>query len=251
MKELEVVKVSEAELKNPVMIEGLPGVGHIGKLIADHLIEEIDVKKITEIYSCHFPPQVMVQPDGTIRLTRNEVYASEQHDLLIITGDHQSTTPEGHYLITEQLLDMAESYNVSRIYTLGGYGIGSFVDEPYVICATNDKHLVDEMRQYDVEFRDDEPGGGIVGATGLLLGLGKRKGIDAVCMMGVTSGYMVDPKSAKTVLDVLSKVINIKVSTKVLIERGKEMEKFVEKLKGAQERETKGYKGEEWTGYIR
>ena len=52
-------------------------------------------------------------------------------------------------------------------------------------------------------FHENEPGGGIIGVSGLLLGLGALRGIDAVCLMGVTSGYLVDPKAAQEVLRVL------------------------------------------------
>ena len=60
-------------------------------------------------------------------------------------------------------------------------------------------------------FDRDEPGGGIVGAAGLLLGMGGMRGIDAVCLMGETSGYLVDPMSAASVLAVLSKLIAVPV----------------------------------------
>ena len=43
--------------------------------MADHIVEELKAEKIMEIYSPHFPPQVMVKEDGTIKQVRNEVYA--------------------------------------------------------------------------------------------------------------------------------------------------------------------------------
>ena len=60
------------------------------------------------------------------------------------------------------------------------------------------------MKQKEVVFHGNEPGGGIIGVSGLLLGLGALRGIDAVCLMGTTSGYLVDPKAAQAVLAVLS-----------------------------------------------
>ena len=58
----------EIGLEDPVFIEGLPGIGHVGKLVADHLVKVLDTVKVVEIYSHHFPPQEMVNEDGTIRL---------------------------------------------------------------------------------------------------------------------------------------------------------------------------------------
>lgn len=234
MKETLVRRVKETTLKDPILVEGLPGVGHVGKLVADHLVEELKAEKIIEIYSPHFPPQVMVQEDGTIKQVRNEVYAfrghDDQPDLLLVVGDYQSATNEGHYELTGIFLDIAQEFGVKRIYALGGYGTGQFVDKPTVLGAANNVALVEEMKQYDVVFQENEPGGGIIGVSGLLLGLGELRGIDAVCLMGVTSGYLVDPKSAQEVLRILCKALNIEVDMQALQERAKEMEKIVGKL---------------------
>ncbi|MHC1636088.1 MAG: proteasome assembly chaperone family protein [Candidatus Methanospirareceae archaeon] len=233
MKEVEVRELKRLKLRNPIMIEGLPGVGNVGKLVAEHMVHELKAEKMYEIYSWHFPPQVLVEKDGTVRLCKNEIYGwqSEKLDLLILVGDYQSVTNEGHYLLTETYLDIAEKYGVKRIYTLGGYGVGHLVERQAVIGAANAPELVEEIKKYGVEFRNEEPSGSIVGASGLLLGLGKMRGIPAICLLGLTSGYLVDPKSAQAVLNVLCQALGLKINLQALEERAKEMEKIVEKLK--------------------
>ena len=62
------------KLKDPILIEGLPGIGNVGKLAVEHLIDSIDASKFAEIYSKDFPPQVFINPDGTIELVKNEFY---------------------------------------------------------------------------------------------------------------------------------------------------------------------------------
>jgi len=229
-----VIRFKKVKVKNPVLIEGLPGVGHVGKLVAEHIIEELNGEKILEIISPHFPPQVIVRPDGTVKLVNNELYLCNQkgQDILVLVGDYQSVTNEGHYELTSLVLDISEEFNVSRIYTLGGYGTGQMVEVPNVLGATNNPNLIEEMTDAGVEFKENEPGGGIVGISGILLGLASLRSIDAICLMGVTSGYMVDPKSAQAVLEILKNALNIEVEDHALEERAKEMEKLMEKLKG-------------------
>jgi uncharacterized protein (TIGR00162 family) len=252
MEEIEVHELKRVELNKPVMIEGLPGVGNVGKLVAEHLIQELNAEKIVEIYSWHFPPQVLVNSDGTVRLCKIELYAwkSDKQDLLIINGDQQSVTNEGHYLIAEKLLDFAEQYDVSRIYTLGGYGIGQLVEKQTVLGSVNNAELVDEIKGYGVEFREEEPGGSIVGASGLLLGLGKMRGIPAVCLLGLTSGYLVDPKSAQAVLEILRRALNLEIDMQDLKDRAEEMEKVIERLKEMEQAQVPRRREEE-LGYIR
>ncbi|MDI6902368.1 MAG: proteasome assembly chaperone family protein [Methanocellales archaeon] len=251
MMETSIVQIKDVTLKTPIMIEGLPGVGHVGKLVAEHMVEELGADKIIEIHSSHFPPQVLVMGDGTVELVKNEIYAwsGGKYDLLILVGDYQSTTNIGHYELTRTYLDIAQKYDVKRIYTLGGYGVGHLVERPRVLGAVNDIGLVDEMRRYGVCFKENEPGGGIIGASGLLLGMGKQRGIDAICLMGETSGYLVDPRSAQAVLRVLSRALDMEIDMRALEDRAKEMEKIIARLREIERAHVRA-PGEEDLSYI-
>ncbi|WP_094227301.1 proteasome assembly chaperone family protein [Methanolobus psychrotolerans] len=240
MQEIEVIRIKEdVQLKNPVFIVGLPGVGHVGKLVAEHLVEELDAEKILEIYSHHFPPQVLVDENSEVHLVNNEMYVcrTEKHDILALIGDHQSSSTEGHYKLCTLYLDIAQEFGVQRIYTLGGFPTGQLTYSEEVLGAVNNIKLVEELKEYGINFKENEPGGGIVGASGLLLGMSKLKNIDAACLMGLTSGYLVDPKSAQSLLKVICKIFEIDIDVGPLEERAKEMEKIVARLKEVEQQQ--------------
>lgn len=220
------------EISAPVFIEGLPGIGHVGKLVAEHLIHELGARKIAEIESIFFPPQVIIQENGTVRLANNEIYHYEGGDksLLFLVGDYQSTSAEGHYLLADTFLSIAGDLGVSTVYTLGGYGVGHLVEIPRVLAAVNQEMLREPLEAAGAVISPDEPGGGIIGAAGLMLGLGRARGIDGICLMGETSGYLVDPKSAAAVLRVLCSLLELDVDATTLQQRGIEMEHMIEKL---------------------
>ncbi len=231
MDEITTVYLKKPELKNPILIEGLPGVGNVGKLAAEHLIDEIKAKKFVEIYSTDFPPQVFVEPDGTIRMVKNEMYYwSGEKDLIILTGDYQSLSTRGQYLLAQSVLDIAQEYETKMIYTLGGYGVGVEVEHPRVTGAATHKNLIKELKKYGIIFKD-EGGGGIVGASGLLLGLGKLRGMKGVCLMGETSGYMVDPTSARQVIKILTEILGISISFSRLDEKAEEIRRITKHIK--------------------
>jgi hypothetical protein len=52
--------------------------------------------------------------------------------------------------------------------------------------------------------------------------------------MGETSGYLVDPKSARAVLEVLQEIVGFDVSFEALEDRAEEMEEVVGKLQEMQ-----------------
>jgi hypothetical protein len=204
----------------------------VGKLVAEYMIHQLGATKIGEIHSIYLPPQVILDENGLARLARNELflYHTEEKDLIFLVGDHQSTSNEGHYILADQYCRIAEDLHVRRIYTLGGFGVGHLVNEPRVLGAINRAELREEIEAAGVTFNRDEPGGGIVGAAGLMLGLSARLGIDAVCLMGETSGYIVDPMAAAGVLAVLSKLTGVPVDPTRLNDRAAEMEKVIESM---------------------
>lgn len=217
---------------DPILIEGLPGIGQVGKLVAEYMIEMLSAEKIGEINSIYFPPQVIIDENGVSRLPRNELfyYASGDRHVIFLVGDFQSTSNEGHYLLADQYVDIAEELKVKRIYTLGGFGVGHLVSEPRVIGAVNNAGLCPELEAAGVTFDRDQQGSGIIGAAGLILGLSSLRGIDAACLMGETSGYLVDPMSATSVLSVLTRLIGVPVDPTQLDARAAEMEQAIEGL---------------------
>ncbi|HXZ23908.1 MAG TPA: proteasome assembly chaperone family protein [Methanomassiliicoccales archaeon] len=252
MDDIKTVVHEWPELKDPVLVEGLPGVGNVGKLAAEHLLEQCKAKKFADIYSKFFPPQVLLDDDGIVRLVSNALYYSkgegETPDIIFLVGDYQGLTPEGQYELSDQVMQLAKRLHVKRIYTLGGYGIGRMLEKPRVLGAATEAGLVEEMKTKGVVFSKGEPGSGIVGASGLLLGLGKIYGMPAVCLMGETSGYFVDPKGAEAVLRVLANILNVKVDFTELANKAEQIDAIASKLKEIEspqepKREDLGYIG--------
>lgn len=234
-------------------MEGLPGVGNVGKLAAEHLIDELKATKFGELVSKDFPPQVFVLPDGTTRLVSNELYywrakTKRQRDLVLLTGDYQGISSQGQYEIVDRVLGLLMKYGVKQIYTLGGYGLGRMVQKPAVLGAATSKELVKQMKRHGVVFREDEPSGGIVGASGLFLGLGARRGMQGVCLMGETSGYLVDPKSAQAVLEVLCRVLSVEIKFDRLETKARDMDRIAQQLREMERKS--GDKGFEELRYI-
>lgn len=221
--------LEKPKMKNPILVEGLPGIGLVGKLAADHLLDELGAKKIGEVFSHDMPPQVMIKEDGTVQLVNMEFYHTKckKQDLMLLVGDFQGITPDGQYRMTASIIEYLKSMKVRRIYTLGGLGTGNLTKEPRVFGAATSTDLVKEHEKYNILFKG---GGAILGASGLLLGLGKQNGIEGVCLMGETHGQIIDAKSAEAVLEILTKILDIKIDMKALVEKAKDTEEQMNKI---------------------
>ncbi len=230
MKVIEIDVLKKIEVDNPIFIEALPGVGHVGKLVADHMIDELDAVKFAEIYSPTFPPQILVGDEGIIENMINELYyikdlGEDNLDIILIGGNTQSLSPDGQYLVCKEILDFLEQFNISRIFTLGGLPTGQPVENPKVFGAATCESNVELLKEVDVEIRSND--GGIVGASGLFLGLGMRRGIEGSCLMGETPGYFIDAESAEGVLLKLSELLNFEINTDKLDERAEETKQML------------------------
>ena len=163
---------------------------------------------------------------------------------MILIGDYQALSSSGQYDLSYKILEIAKEFNVERIYTLGGYGTGKLIDEPRILGAATNLELVEEMKKHNITFSKTEPGGGIVGASGLLLGLGSQLfDIDGVCLMGETSGYFSDPKGAQELLKVLTKILNINLDFSDLEEKAKNIEELASQIKEDVHEEKKEHLG--------
>ncbi len=234
--------LSKPKLKNAVLIEGLPGVGNIGRVAVSYLIEELKAKKFATLYSKWFFPFVMLHETYKIHLLKNEFYYWKakkrgQRDLVLLVGDCQSLSPQGHYEIAEKILDLAEKVGVKEVITVGGLATGE-LEETGVIGAVTDEKLLKKYEKYDIDFNAGEKVGYIVGAAGLLLGLWKHRGKDGLCLLGQTAGFPIvtDPKAAEEVLNVLVEILNLKIDMTKLEKRVKEMEDFIKKVESLQKK---------------
>ncbi|HXW67619.1 MAG TPA: proteasome assembly chaperone family protein [Thermoplasmata archaeon] len=240
MEDVVIRSLEKVALHDPILIEGLPGVGNVGKLAADYLRDQLPAKPLATIYAKFFPPQVYVSETGLIRLVSNDLAywkapASAEHDLLVLGGDYQGISPEGQYEITHRVLDYCSGLGVREVFTLAGFAQGRIVDQPRVLGAATSPAQVEAMKKFNVVFSRNDPGGGLIGASGLFLGLGRLFGMEGVCLMGETSGYFVDPRAAEAVLKVLAKVVKIDLDLAALQAKAQEIDRIAQKIHDAEQ----------------
>jgi uncharacterized protein (TIGR00162 family) len=216
-------------LQSPYLICGFPGSGYVGKMAVDHLIQELDAKHLADIYSTSFPPQVMIRTDGTADLMKNSIFYSKNTtssniSLLLLTGDSQPANPDSEYMLAEEILDIAAKFNTQQVFTLAAYITGVFVDKPRIFGTATDANIVKSFREQNISAMD---GGSITGMNGLIIGIAKLRGMKGMCLLGETSGYVVDAKASKSILQTLLSIVGIKVDMTSLEKRAKDTEMLI------------------------
>jgi uncharacterized protein (TIGR00162 family) len=237
VKETFIKEFAKADLNNPILIEGLPGLGLVGKIAIRYLIKQLKAEKFAYLYSPHFPYFVLVSKKGNVRLLRGTFYfwkdKNGKNDLVFFTGDSQAQTIEGQYEISDCLLDFAGRHNIKMIVTLGGYRMEA-KNKPHVIAAATNQELLNKALK--AKAMVSPIGSPIVGTAGLILGLAHFKKTDALCLLGETRGYLPDPRAAKSVVEVLQNMFNFNVELGGLDEEIGKADKMVTRLQKIEEK---------------
>ncbi len=263
MSDTKINMFKKPELKDPIFIEGLPGVGYIGRNVAGYLIDAIGAKPFAEIVSHHFPPVAILDSSKTGKASplKNEFYYykaknNDENDLIILIGDAQSMDPLGHYEIAETIMEFIKDFSPSKVITLGGFATGKLDTKTKTVfgAAVRDE-VIEEFEKYDIKFKDTNIGQ-IIGASGLVMLEADREGLDSVCLMGETSGMLLsDPQSTEVVLGFVSKYLGMDIDMSKIEDKIKETSKVIKKIEGLQKKvmnqmPSQGTKENNELGYI-
>ncbi len=218
------------KLNNPILIEGLPGIGNVGKVAVDFLIDELKAKKLYEITSYTFPHSVFVNEDNLVELPMIEVFykkfPGKKQDLILLGGDVQPIDEISSYEFSEKILDMMEQFKGKEVITLGGIGLADVPKKPKVYCTGSTKRIIDKYKDGMVNDKLYGVVGPIVGVSGLLVGLARRRKIDAISFLAETYGHpmYLGIKGAMEILKVLDKQLRLNLSMSRLNKEVKEVE---------------------------
>ena len=221
-------------LKSPVLIEGMPGIGNVGKVAMDFIIEETKAEKIYDVFSYDLPHSVFINEDNLIELPTISLYfkKSKKADLLFLAGDVQPVNERSCYEFSEEMLDIFMKFGGKELITLGGIGLPVVPKKPKVYCTGNSKEMIKRYCEgTGVESRLYGIVGPIMGVSGVLLGLAKRRKMPAISLLAETYGHpmYLGIKGAREIVDVLNKKLQMGLNIKNIDKEVKEIEEGIEK----------------------
>ena len=233
----EIKILKKIESREFVLVSGLPGIAYIGKLSVDYLIQQLKAELVGEVYSNYFPPYVLIKKDGVVELLRNELHLLRNEgavDIMFFSGNSQAFSPEGQYEIADTLLDWAVDNGVKKIFSLAAYVTRRTFNTPIVYGTATSSEALEELKKKGVVPLEQ---GIISGENGLIMGLAKKRGVEAVCLLGETRGYrtpagqyFIDAKASKSVLIMLASILNLKVDMEPLEKQAKEMDDLIARM---------------------
>ncbi len=207
----------KVSISKPIFIEGLPGIGNVGKVAIDFLIDQKKLKPFITFTSPDLPHAVFIQHRDFVDLPCMNLYhfKVKKQDFIFLAGDVQPLTERSCYQFCAELLEFLKKLEVQHILTLGGIGLADVPAKAGIYLATNNQKLMKQYKKaWNINHKTQGTVDTIVGVTGLLVGLAKQYQIPALAVLVETYGHpqYIGVKEARVLLDKLQKTFRFGLS---------------------------------------
>jgi uncharacterized protein (TIGR00162 family) len=205
------------ELSDPCLITAWPGVGTVALIAATYLKDRLGARVLGEINpSGFFDLGGVFIKDNLIEMPsfpESKFYywksGGKGRDMIIFLGEAQPVSRSYEY--AGVVLDAAQKFGVTRVYTLAAALTEHHPDQPRVLGVATSPEILGELKKLDVVQAGDFY---IAGLNGLLLGVAQERKMEGVCLLGETVKYaakMANPKGSQAVLSVLTKLLGVEI----------------------------------------
>lgn len=209
----------EITLDEPTLVEGFPGVGLVGKIATDHLIESHDMTHYANVH-CDALPRVTVYRESNPALTTPvRLYADEERDLVALRSDvpvHPGAASE----FAECLDGWFDETDAFPVFLSGlGREKGEAPPSLYGVATGNGDAT---LSRADI---GEPPETGLVsGPTGAMLAESLERGRDAVGLVVESDPQFPDPESARVlILDGIDPIAGTTTPTEGLVDQATEI----------------------------
>ena len=223
MAQIEVVR--DIELESPVLVEGLPGVGLVGKIAADHLVRAFDMDHYASCHCEGLPKVAAYQEDDPAVRPPVRIYADEGRDLLVLQSD-VPVSPERATAFSTCVTGWLVEEDVTPIYLSGLPAEKDGVPEMYGISTGDGDAL---LAEHDIAQPSES--GLVSGPTGALLSEASQADLDSLGLIVQANKQFPDPEAARVlIVEGIEPIADIEVGTDTLVEQAEEISQARENL---------------------
>ena len=217
-----VVMDTATEIKpGASMILGFAGIGLLGPIVANALIDQIpDIKEIGFITSEYLPP-ISVFYDGVLKHPFR-LYYSPQSNLIVGIAEvpFQVSTAYNDLSRTINNWALSEDVRANEIVIFQGIPQRDIIDD-YPVYYAAEKDLVERLESFDIKKVEK---GIIVGPEATILNEALSSRLKAFALFTPVL-EIPTPEAGAAIIEVLNKLYNLNIDTTKLIEEGKMIKK--------------------------
>jgi uncharacterized protein len=227
----ESIKEPPATNEKRIMIIGMPGIGNVGKISADYIIDVLKMQKMGVFKTNRMPVFSYIDSNNVMRLPEIGLYQKKMGEsrIFILSGDFQPLSEEDMFSFCECLLNMAKKWKIKEMACTGGVGLNVMPDDPkiYVSSASGvPKKIISLGAIPNVHGII----GTIAGVTGLLPVIAPSYKIKSYSLLVETVALpdSISLKSASNLIVFLTKAYGLRINLKRLDDEMKDTARISE-----------------------
>ncbi len=249
-----VVLHKSLQLQRPQLICSWPGIGNIGILAVNSLINQMGAELFAEIEPWdYFEPRKVTIRNGFLDelvFPASNFYHKKlgEEDLVFFAGDEQPHGDGRMYArgevalkVANLVLDTVEQYGCRRVYTSGACVSAVHHEmKPRVVAVASSASLLTELKSVPnlvlmSEVSEGSGDGVITGMNGLLLAAAKQRGLEAVCLMGEIPDWLSRtpfpyPRAAGSVVEAFAHILGFEADFELLNRQAEEVDRIINGL---------------------
>tara|TARA_B100001109_G_C18807195_1_gene447850 strand:+ start:312 stop:1067 length:756 start_codon:yes stop_codon:yes gene_type:complete len=231
---IQIHQTSDKDFKGSTFICGLPGVGLVGNIVANFLINNLKLEQVGVIDGSSFPSISVVKdgvPNHPMRLYAGEQICNDGkcNQIVICVSDFVPPANVTKDLVS-CIFDWAKEKGCISFITGEGFSVpqgdGSKESVVYGITSTEaSNEWISNAKVTPFEF------GTIGGFTGVMLNEGKLRSVNVLGLLAEVEEDIPDARAASKIIEAIDKLLlEIDLDPKPLLEEAASLEKELQKV---------------------
>src|SRR3989344_226210 len=204
--------------KNPIIIEGFPGIGFIASITTEFLIEHLKAEKIGKIEFNEQTPVVAIHNSKVVEPFG--IFYSKKYNIVILHAINPVNNIE--WKITDAIEQLVKTMGAREIISIEG--VASASNEINANAYYFSKKFNKKFDKLNIQPLKE---GIIMGVTASII---LRDTLPSSCIFVETHSQLPDSRAAAKVIETLDKYLELEVDFKPLLQKAEELEDKLKNL---------------------
>ena len=234
LEDVEIIDFEDIDLRNAIVVAGFPQIGLVSTIVANYLIDALDLKQVGALNSSQFPALAVVhtrEPLSPVRIYAGMSKTGEK--IAVFVSEFK---PKSHLI---------SSLSSTILNWVCEKGCNLLISPEGMVVAGNEDKLSDKENIADVyaigstekarsmlgeksipQFKN----GIIAGVSGVLLNMGKQAGFDVIAILAEAHPDIPDARAAASLLNVIAAIVGVEIDIGPLYDEAGRIEKQLQKF---------------------
>jgi len=229
--DVEIIDFHDTDLKNATVIAGFPSIGLVSTIVANYLIDALNLKQIGALNSTQFPTLSVVHTGEPLSPVRIYAGTLENGGKIAVFVSEFKPKPNLINSLSNTIMKWVRDKGCYLLVSPEGMVVEGKaseeenVAEAYAIGSTEKARSM--LRENHIpEFKN----GIIAGVSGVLLNKGKHEGFDVIAILAEAHPNYPDARAAASALNVIATLLKVEINVVPLYDEAGRIEKQLQKF---------------------